>query len=73
MIPSSCHLLFLTIIITIIITTQTIHPLFGPDVVEVWSYETSVERKNAAGGTAKASVLAQIDTVRKYVASLQLK
>lgn len=27
---------------------------------QVWSYETSVERKNAAGGTAKSSVLDQV-------------
>ncbi len=51
--------------------TTAIHPLFDEDVTEVWSYETSVERKNAAGGTAKASVLAQIATVKTYVSSLK--
>lgn len=36
----------------------------------VWSYETSVERKNSAGGTAKSSVLAQVATVRAYLQGL---
>lgn len=51
-------------------TNQTIHPLFTEDVTAVWSYEASVERKNSAGGTAKASVLAQVATVRAYLQGL---
>lgn len=50
---------------------QTIHPLFTADVTEVWSYETSVERKNAAGGTAKSSVLAQVAAVQGYLQGLK--
>jgi argininosuccinate lyase len=50
---------------------QTIHPLFTDDVTSVWSYETSVERKNSAGGTAKSSVLAQIATVKEYLQGLK--
>jgi argininosuccinate lyase len=49
---------------------RTLHPLFADDVAQVWSYETSVERKNAAGGTARSAVLAQIESVRGAVASL---
>mmetsp|Transcript_25426 Transcript_25426/g.33199 ORF Transcript_25426/g.33199 Transcript_25426/m.33199 type:complete len:470 (+) Transcript_25426:84-1493(+) len=43
---------------------RTLHPLFEDDVAEVWKYETSVERKNSIGGTAKQSVLNQISIVR---------
>ncbi|KAM3576968.1 hypothetical protein VYU27_001110 [Nannochloropsis oceanica] len=50
---------------------QALHPSFADDVAEeVWSYERSVERKNAPGGTAKSSVEAQIEAIKKYVASL---
>ena len=49
---------------------REIHPLFGDDVAEVWSYEASVERKDAPGGTARSSVLAQIKSVREQVAGL---
>lgn len=44
--------------------------MFTEDVTSVWSYETSVERKNSAGGTAKSSVLAQVATVKAYLQSL---
>jgi argininosuccinate lyase len=41
-----------------------------PTVMEVWNYEISVERKNCSGGTAKAAVLAQIDTIEAFATSL---
>jgi argininosuccinate lyase len=50
---------------------RTLHPAFDDDVAELWNYETSVERKNAAGGTAKSSVLAQIERVRGYLAAVE--
>lgn len=49
---------------------KTLHPLFEDDVAAVWSYETSVERKDAPGGTAKSSVLHQIKRVRSLVDGL---
>ncbi|KAG5184655.1 argininosuccinate lyase [Tribonema minus] len=46
---------------------RTLHPSFADDVAALWNYETSVERKNAAGGTAQSSVEAQIARVRGYL------
>eukprot|EP01063_Lacrimia_lanifica_P011234 TRINITY_DN18056_c0_g1_i1.p2 TRINITY_DN18056_c0_g1~~TRINITY_DN18056_c0_g1_i1.p2 ORF type:complete len:470 (+),score=222.63 TRINITY_DN18056_c0_g1_i1:61-1470(+) len=46
---------------------QAIHPKFEADIKDVWSFETSVERRNATGGTARSSVLKQIEEIRKYL------
>lgn len=40
---------------------QKIDPRFEEDVSKVWDYEVSVERKSSIGGTAKSSVLRQIE------------
>ena len=40
---------------------QEIDSRFEEDVMKVWNYEESVERKSSIGGTAKARVLEQID------------
>jgi argininosuccinate lyase len=40
---------------------QAIDSRFEADVIKVWDYEASVERKSSTGGTAKASVLEQIE------------
>ena len=40
---------------------QTAHPSFGPDVLEVFSWDRSVEARNSPGGTARAAVQTQID------------
>ena len=40
---------------------QQIDSRFEEDVLKVWNYEESVERKSSIGGTAKARVLEQID------------
>jgi len=40
---------------------QGIDSRFEEDVMTVWDYEVSVERKNSIGGTARASVQKQID------------
>ena len=40
---------------------QEIDSRFEEDVLKVWNYEESVERKSSIGGTAKARVLEQID------------
>lgn len=45
---------------------QAIDPRFEADVTNVWDYEVSVERKCSIGGTAKESVLRQINDVLAY-------
>jgi len=35
-----------------------LHPSFAEDVEQVWSFEESVERRSAAGGTSRTAVLA---------------
>ena len=47
---------------------QQICDKFEPDVSSVWSYEHSVERRNATGGTAKSQILSQIEKIRAYLA-----
>lgn len=49
---------------------QAIDSRFEADVAKVWDYEVSVERKNSIGGTAKASVLKQIEDVLAYAKTL---
>lgn len=44
---------------------KSLHDQFEEDVFQVWDFEASIERKSVFGGTAKSSVLAQIDFVRK--------
>jgi argininosuccinate lyase len=46
---------------------KTLHEAFEEDVEEVWSYETSVERKDSTGGTSKRAVLEQVTTMRAYI------
>ena len=49
---------------------QAIDARFEADVMQVWDYEVSVERKNSIGGTAKSSVLKQIEDILSFAASL---
>lgn len=49
---------------------QAIDARFGEDVLKVWDYETSVERKMSSGGTAKSSVLKQIADIEAFVSKL---
>ncbi|ETS60129.1 hypothetical protein PaG_05664 [Moesziomyces aphidis] len=42
---------------------------FGDDVMQVWSFEQSVERRDAKGGTSKRAVLEQCDTLQKMLSS----
>ncbi|MGB5049049.1 MAG: argininosuccinate lyase [Caldilineaceae bacterium] len=46
---------------------QTLHPAFGEDVADVWSYERSVEQRDAAGGSSRRAVLAQIEALRSWL------
>ncbi len=47
---------------------RTLHHAFDEDVRDVWNFETSVERRDVAGGTSKRAVLAQIEQLRKWLA-----
>jgi len=49
---------------------QNIDSRFEADVMEVWDYEASVERKSSIGGTAKASVQKQIDDCLEFAKTL---
>eukprot|EP01038_Epipyxis_sp_PR26KG_P004427 gene4427-6261_t len=49
---------------------KSLHNLFENDVTELWSYEHSAESRNSIGGTAKARVLEQIETVRRKAKDL---
>lgn len=49
---------------------QKIDPRFEEDVMKVWDYEMSVERKTSLGGTGKAPVLLQIQDIETYISGL---
>jgi argininosuccinate lyase len=49
---------------------QNIDSRFGEDVMKVWDYEVSVERKSSIGGTAKARVLEQIEKCKAFAKTL---
>lgn len=49
---------------------QNIDARFGEDVMEVWNYEVSVERKSSTGGTGKSSVLKQIEEMKTFANTL---
>ncbi|KAI9348104.1 argininosuccinate lyase [Obelidium mucronatum] len=48
----------------------TLHPAFEADIVDLWDFERSIETRNAAGGTSKSSVLAQIEQMKEWLASV---
>ncbi|KXS20138.1 putative ARG4-arginosuccinate lyase [Gonapodya prolifera JEL478] len=43
-----------------------LHPKFESDVMDVWSFEKSVDSRNAIGGTSRKTVLAQIEELKKF-------
>jgi argininosuccinate lyase len=49
---------------------QEIDPRFDADVMKVWDYEVSVERKSSTGGTAMSSVIKQIDDMIAFAHKL---
>ena len=49
---------------------QNIDSRFEEDVMDVWDYEVSVERKSSIGGTARAAVQKQIDDCIAFARSL---
>ncbi|CAL8235199.1 unnamed protein product [Arctogadus glacialis] len=44
-----------------------ISPLFDRDVAAVWDYTSSVEQYSAPGGTARSSVTAQVQHLRRWL------
>ncbi len=48
---------------------RTLSDKFEDDVMQVWSFEQSVERRDAKGGTSKRAVLEQCDTLEKLLAA----
>ena len=44
---------------------KSFHKSFDEDVKEVWSFEKSVESRSTIGGTAKSSILKQIEVLKK--------
>jgi argininosuccinate lyase len=46
---------------------QQLHPAFAEDVVQVWDYEQSVERRAVEGGTSRQAVLAQATALRDWL------
>lgn len=46
---------------------QGIHSSFEQDVMKVWDYEASVERKDSTGGTSRRSVLEQCKILHEYI------
>ncbi|RHZ39072.1 hypothetical protein DYB26_008551 [Aphanomyces astaci] len=47
---------------------QSLHPEFEPDVMDIWNYEASVERKNVPGGTSESAVLNHVRDVKAWIA-----
>lgn len=47
---------------------QSLHPAFEDDVLKVWSFDESVERRDATGGTSKRAVLEQCDRLEASLA-----
>lgn len=45
----------------------SLHPKFEPDVMQIWDFEASVERKNVPGGAAKSAVLDHIAIVKNWL------
>lgn len=44
---------------------KSVSPHFGDDVHEVFDFETSVERRDAKGGTSRRAVLEQVEALKK--------
>jgi argininosuccinate lyase len=46
---------------------QSVCPTFEADVVDVFNFETSVERRDAVGGTSRRAVVEQIESLKKVL------
>ncbi|KAJ1729695.1 argininosuccinate lyase [Coemansia biformis] len=47
---------------------KTLHPSFDEDVKLIFNFETSVNNRSSIGGTSRATVEAQIDMLKKWLA-----
>ncbi|KAE9029037.1 Argininosuccinate lyase [Phytophthora rubi] len=47
---------------------STLHLKFEQDVMDVWDFDVSVERKNVTGGTSKSAVEKQIANIKAWLA-----
>lgn len=50
---------------------KSLHPSFGDDVGSVWSFEHSVESRDAEGGTSRRAVLEQVEKLKAWLATQQ--
>mmetsp|Transcript_13780 Transcript_13780/g.16129 ORF Transcript_13780/g.16129 Transcript_13780/m.16129 type:complete len:155 (+) Transcript_13780:85-549(+) len=50
---------------------KSLHPAFEDDVEAVWSFESSVESRNAEGSTSKRAVLEAVDKLKIWLAERQ--
>ena len=48
---------------------QQLHAAFDADVESVWSFESSVDKRSAEGGTSRSSVLHQIAKLKEWLAT----
>jgi argininosuccinate lyase len=46
---------------------KTVHPLFGPDVSQVFDYVHSIEQYDVIGGTARSKVVEQIEKMEAII------
>lgn len=46
---------------------KSLHDKFDEDVMQIWNYEASVERKSVVGGTAKMAVVKHIENITAWV------
>ena len=46
---------------------RALHSAFEEDAAEIWSYERSVEQRDAAGGTSRRAVMEQIAALRNWL------
>ena len=46
---------------------RSLHAAFEEDAAEIWSYERSVEQRDAAGGTSRRAVMEQIAVLRDWL------
>ena len=46
---------------------RALHSAFEEDAAEIWSYERSVEQRDAAGGTSRRAVMEQIAALRDWL------
>ena len=50
---------------------QKVDPRLEADVMDVWNYTASVERKTSSGGTSEAAVVEQIGKLRDFCSSIK--